>query len=250
MRGDQNGHEIATPEVTLRIPGGWAKPEEFFRNLPRGCRCNENGIVLLDGTEFELNALPADEEFPRVFAGSCPKMPTASECEAIEDYKVNICLTGLGGSIDAAKQIMAAAAAVLSAGGVGVFVDNSGIAHGATDWMKLHDGADDGGVYWAFVIAARSENDEVYSVGMHILGLRDAVIPATGNHEYDSRTLHSFLGYTAFSGAEIQDGEVVGDTVLPTFRVYRQDDDRFPADAPMFNPYGRWKLVPLDTERN
>src|SRR5438552_643214 len=156
MGSNDNGYEIGVPEVTLRIPGGWSKPQEFFGNLPRGCRCTDNGLILLDGSEFELNVLPADEEFPRIFAGSCPKTPTEDECEAIENYKVNICVTGRGGSMEAAKRIMSAAAAVLAAGGVGVFVDNSGIAHGATDWMALVDSADDGGVYWAFVIAARS----------------------------------------------------------------------------------------------
>ena len=91
---------------------------------------------------------------------------------------------------------------------------------------------------------------KLYSVGMHILGFRDAIIPSTGNQEYDSRTLHSFLGFTAFSGAAIQDGDMVGDPVLPTFHAHTQADDRFPADAPMFNPYGRWRLVPIDGERN
>jgi hypothetical protein len=130
-----------------------------------------------------------------------------------------------------------------------VFVDNSGIAHGATDWHALLDGASDGGAYWAFVSAVRSE-DVIYSLGMHILGLRDAIIPSTGNAEYDARTLHSFLGYTAFSGATIQDGEMLGDAVLPTFRAYAQPDDRVPAEAPMFNPYGRWRLEPIDPQRN
>ena len=250
--GDRiNGdHEAAAgPEVTLRIPGTWSKPDEFFENLPRGCRCTEQGLVLLDGTEFELNALPADEEFPKIFAGSCPKLPTENEREQIENYKVNICLTGRGGSIDAATRIMEAAAAVLAAGGAGVFVDNSGIAHGGSDWLALFGDADSGGVYWAFVSAVRSE-DEVYSLGMHILGFRDAIIPSTGNAEYDSRTLHSFLAYTAFSGATIQEGELFGDAVLPNFLAYAEPDDRVPADAPMFNPHGRWRLVPVDSERN
>jgi hypothetical protein len=162
---------------------------------------------------------------------------------------VNICLTGRGGSIAAAKRIMAGAAAVLAAGGAGVFVDNSGIAHGATDWRTLLDSADEGGVYWAFISTVRGE-DELYSVGMHILGFRDAIIPSTGNDEYDHRALNSFLGYTAFSGATIEEGEVVSDTVLPTFRVHMQPDDRVPADAPMFNPYGRWRLVAVDVQQN
>jgi len=248
---ETNGHAITVPEVTLRIPGGWTNPEDFFENLPPGCRCTKNGLLLLDGmVELQMRAMPADDEFPRIFAGGCPKSPTDGECEAIGNYKVNVCLTGPGGSIPAAKQLMAGAAAVLAAGGVGVFVDNSGIAHGATDWMSLYEGADTGGVYWAFVLAARSADDEVYSVGMHILGLRDAIVPATGNYEYDARTLHSFLGYTAFSGATVAEGEIVGDVVLPTFRVHSQAEDRFPSDAPMFNPYGRWRLEPLDVEQN
>jgi hypothetical protein len=238
-----------TPEVTLRIPGTWEQPAEFFEHLPRGCRATESGLVVQDGTEFEFNVLLADEEFPSVFAGSCPKAPTEEERERIENYRVNICLTGRGGSIAAAERIMAAGAAVLAAGGAGVFVDNSGLAHGATDWLTLLDSAKDGGVYWAFVSSVRSES-ELYSVGMHVLGFRDAIIPSTGNDEYDYRTLHSFLGFTAFSGAAIQDGEVVSDAVLPTFRAHQQPDDRVPPEASMFNPYGRWRLVPLDGERN
>jgi hypothetical protein len=244
-----NGDNIVGPEVTLRIPGTWSRPEEFYEGLPRGCRRSEKGLVLADGTELELHVLPSDEEFPRIFAGSCPKLPTEDERERIENFKVNICLTGPGGSIAAAKKLMAGAAAIINAGGAGVFVDNSGIAHGATDFLALHDSADDGGVYWAFIIAARGET-EVYSIGMHILGFRDAIIPSTGNAEYDSRTLHSFLGYTAFSGATIEDGEVVGDAVLPTFRAYSQPDDRFTEETPMFNPFGRWRLVPVDVEQN
>jgi hypothetical protein len=248
MRSNGDRQTVA-PEVTLRIPGTWSKPEEFYEGLPRGCRCTAETLVLADGSEFELNVLPADEEFPRIFAGSCPKTPTDIEREQIEHYKVNLCLTGRGGSIEAAKRLMAGAAAVLTAGGAGVFVDNSGIAHGATDWLTLLGDVNGGGVYWAFISAVRSDV-EVYSRGMHILGLRDAIIPSTGNAEYDSRTLHSFLGYTAFSGATIREGEVFGDAVLPTFRAYLQADDRVPAGGAMFNPYGQWRLVSLDTEQN
>jgi hypothetical protein len=241
----QNG----PPEVTLRIPGAWSEPQEFFSRLPRGCRSTESGIVLADGAEFELNVLPADEEFPQIFAQSCPKLPTEDERGRIDNYTVNICVTGPGGSVTAAKQLMAAAAAVLTAGGAGVFVDNSGIAHGASDWLTLLDSADNGGAYWAFVSAIPTD-DELYSMGMHVLGCRDAIIPRTGHEDFDLRTLHSFLGYTAFSGVPLNDGEMVGDPVLPNFRIRAEADDRVPADAPMFNAYGRWRLVPIDVELN
>ena len=115
--------------------------------------------------------------------------------------------------------------------------------------ITLLGDAENGGVYWAFVSTVRSD-DELYSVGMHILGFRDVIIPSTGNDEYDYRSLHSFLGFTAFSGATIRDGDMVGDPVLPTYRAHMQPEDRFSADTPMFNRYGRWRLVPIDGQRN
>jgi hypothetical protein len=123
------------------------------------------------------------------------------------------------------KQLMAGAAAVVAAGGAGVFIDNSGLAHGATDWRTLFHSADDGGVYWAFVSTVRGDN-EFYSVGMQILGFRDAVIPQLANQEHTYQALHSFLGYSAFSGATIRDGEVVTDPVLPALRIRPQPHDR------------------------
>jgi hypothetical protein len=236
-------------EVTLRIPGIWRQPEEFYDGLPSGCHCNERGLVLADGSEFELNVVGADEEFPQIFANSCPKLPTEDERDRIDRYLVNICLTGRCGSIAAAKRIMEAGAAVLTAGGAGVFVDNSGIAHGATDWHTLHNSADNGGVYWAFVTLVRGEG-VLYSIGMHILGFRDAIVPATADEERDYRTIHSFLGFTAFSGAKIKDGDLVSDPSLPTLRAYAQPDDRVPREAPMHNPFGRWRLEPMDVQRN
>lgn len=243
------GESLAAPEVTMRIPGGWSGPQEFVEHLPPGCRCTPEALVLADGTEFEFNALPADEEFAGIFAGGCPKLPTEDERRRIEEYQVNVCLTGPGGSLEAAKKLMAGAAVVMAAGGAGVFIDNSGIAHGATDWLTLLGDADNGGVYWAFVSAVHSDK-EVYSVGMHILGFRDAIIPRTGRDELDFRTLHSFLGYTAFSGKTLKDGELVGDTLLPSFKVRAEPHDRVPASAPMFNPYGQWRLTPVGGEMN
>jgi hypothetical protein len=85
---------------------------------------------------------------------------------------------------------------------------------------------------------------------MHVLGFRDAIIPLTGHDAYDFRTLHSFLGFTAFSGNVVSDGDTIGDPVLPTFRAHAEPHDRVPEDAPMFNPYGQWRLVPYDGQLN
>ena len=236
-------------EVTLRIPGTWENAGELLERLPEGFQLNHDTLVTPDGSRFEFNPLPADEQFPQIFAGSCPKLPTAWERDQIENYKVNVCLTGPGGSLEAARELMVAANAMIVAGAAGVFVDNSGIAHGASDWTTLTEDRQEGGVYWAFVSTIGS-GDEVYSIGMHILGYRDAVIPRTDDEEFDYRTLHSFLGYSYRSGMPIKDGDLLGDPVLPTFRAYREPHDRMPSDAPMFNPFGQWRLKRLPVENN
>jgi hypothetical protein len=235
--------------VTLRIPGMWSGPQEFVQALPKGCRCNGEALKLADGTEFEFNALPADNEFAEVFANSCPKRPTDDEIERIENYKVNACISGPGGSLAAAKKLMAGAAAILAAGGAGVFIDNCGLAHGATDWLALQKSADNGGVYWAFVTTVRSEQ-VLYSIGMHVLGFREALMPLLKTQEQTYTALHSFLGYSAFSGAKINDGDVITDPVLPALRVRSEPHDRFAAGTPMFNPFGQWRLELVDVGQN
>lgn len=236
-------------EVTLRLPGTWEHPGELIERLPEGCRLTPEALILPNGKSFEFNPLSSDEDFPRVFAGSCPKLPTEEEREQIENFTVNACITGPGGNLEAAYDLMQAAAALIEAGAAGVFVDNSGISHGATDWLALTESRQNGGVYWAFVTTVGNE-DELYSMGMHILGFREAVIPRTGDEEFDFRTLHSFLGYSYASGAAIKNGDVVGDPILPTFRVYHEPHDRLPPGSPMSNPFGQWRLKPFEPENN
>jgi hypothetical protein len=235
--------------VTLRIPGPWTSPETFMFRLPQGCRIEGETLTLPSGLEFEISVLEADDEFPSVFASSCNKVPSKDEQRRIENYRVNVCITRLGGSLEAARQLMQGASAIIAAGGAGVFIDNCGLAHGATDWKALHDSLDRGGIYWAFVTTARTDS-ELWSVGMQILGFRDAVIPFCGDQDFTFRTLHSFLGYTAFSGKVVADGEIVTDPVLPTIRAIQVPYDRFPAGSPVYNPFGQWRLVPVDTQVN
>ncbi len=241
--------EPASIEVTMRLPGRWKSSEEFEQGLPPGCRTRESCLLLPDGSQFELYPKPADDEFAKIFATSCPKRPTDDECRRVDTYPINVCLAGAGGSFALAKQLMHAAAAVMNAGADGVFIDNCGLAHGATNWQELIEHADEGGLFWAFCSTVRSET-ELYSVGMHILGCCDAVLPRTGDDEYDARSLHSFLGFTAFSGETVSDGDIIQDPVLPTYHAHASPDDRTPADTPMHNPFGRWRLVPYDEQRN
>src|SRR5205823_4397430 len=153
------------------------------------------------------------------------------------------------GSVEAAKAMMTAATAVVRAGGHGVFIDNSGLAHGRDDWFNLAEDKNAGGLYWAYV-AGNQDNAQqvVFSCGMHCLGLRDAELPTReiSDTQFAGFLLHNFLGYTYQSGRTIHDGDIVGggpdQPDSPTFRAHQALCTRFAAGTPFHNPYGIWRL--------
>lgn len=242
---DREPSDSPQVEIALRIPGQWSSLEALAAKLPLGCRLDDRFLHLEDGERFEWNALKADDQFLKVFAEGCTRMPSDRDREVIENYTVNFCLICPGGSVEAARQALRAAAVVLRAGGAGVFVDNGGIAHGSDDWHALTQGADEGGVFWAFVSFIRTKTD-MFTMGMHVLGHRDAIMPRTGNDDRDRTILASFLGYLYQSGVELHDNEIISDPTLPSFQLKAEEGEKFPEGSPMFSPYGRWRLVAVE----
>ena len=114
----------------LSHPGLWTHPRELARCLPADHRLTGDDLVLPDGTAVGFGAAPADDQFARIFRSSCRQPPTDDELATVDRYRVNVFLTGPGGSLDAARTMMQAAAAIVRAGGAGVFIDNSALAHG------------------------------------------------------------------------------------------------------------------------
>jgi hypothetical protein len=105
--------------------------------LPAGCRASNDTLTLPDGTQVEWGALPADDQFPEIFRTSCRQPATDDELATVDRYTVNVCLSGPGGSLEKARAMMRAGAAVLRAGGAGVFIDNSALAHGGQHWLEM-----------------------------------------------------------------------------------------------------------------
>ena len=236
------------PEVILRIPGQWSGTDELEEMLPKGCRFDEEGLHLPDGPTLEFKAMPSDNEFPEVFTSACRKPPSDEELQKVKNYKVNFCLAGPGGSLDAAKHMLKAGAAIVHTGGAGVFVDNSAMAHGRSDWLELAGDEEVGGVFWAFV-ATVGGSVELWSLGMHVLGFRDAIIPRTGDDEADHFALNNFLGYLCESEQTIVEGDLLGDEETALYRVRNEPAERFPPGSPLHNPYGLWRLEPVEDEQ-
>jgi hypothetical protein len=231
------------PTLELRIPGPWTQPADLYaalKNHSTSYELGENGLVhVTTGRSFRCGASPPDADIAGIFAGS--GRLSRKEIDAIAAHKVKVHLSAPGGSVEAAREMMNAATALIHAGGAGVMVDNSALTHGKTDWLKLAADKEPGGLYWAYV-ALTNDDDMIWSCGMHCLGLRDAELPDPPGREEGAFIVHNFLGYTYQSGVTVLDGEALGDENGPMFRVRHLPHTRFKPGTPFHNSYGVWRL--------
>jgi hypothetical protein len=230
-----------SPEITLRIPGDWAHPGELLERLPDGYRLTPDALFLPDGTAIDFVPMPPDDQFPRIFESSCRRTPAADELAVVGRYTVNVCLTGPGGSLESALTMMQAGAAIVRAGGAGVFNDNSGLAHGGGDWLAMTEDAGPDAISFAFAAIIRGEH-EVYTMGMQVMGFPDLLMRSADVDE-EGETIIEIIRYVCGGGRPIGVGHILADEQGPRFQVVGKTRDEFEADSPMHNPYGRLKIV-------
>lgn len=230
-------------EIALRIPGKWPHPRELIEALPAGFRIAPEALILPDATQIEFGAMEADDQFARIFRSSCRQPPTADELAAVDGYTVNVLLTGPGGSMGAARTMMQAGAAIVQAGGAGVFIDNSAMAHGGQHWLEM---AEDGGpdaLSFAFVAIVRGQAD-VWTMGMHVLGLRDVVMKRA-DADADESSIIEVIRYLAAGEKPVDAGHLLADLNGPRFQAFAEDRTEVPAGSPMHNPFGCLRLVSM-----
>jgi hypothetical protein len=235
-------NEPAAPlRIVLRIPGQWSHPKELVQRLPAGYRLTAEALTLPDATQVEFGAVAADDQFPGIFRSSCRQPARADELRAVDGYTVNVLLSGPGGSVEAARAMMRAGAAVVRAGGAGVFIDNSALAHGGRDWLEMTDDGGPDALSFAFVAIIRGRA-EVWTMGMHVLGLRDLVMKRA-DVEAGGFDVVEVIRYLSRGEKPIDDGHLIADLDGPRFQAFAQDSPPELAGSPMHNPFGRLKLV-------
>jgi hypothetical protein len=229
--------------IILRIPGKWLNPGELIQRLPAGYRLTPEALILPDGKQIEFIAMAPDKQFAGVFRSSCRQPATDDELATVAGYTVNACLSGPGGSLEAARTMMQAGAALVRAGGAGVFIDNSALAHGGQHWLDMTEDGGPDAVSYAFVAVVRGKAD-VYSMGMHVLGLRDVVMKHADGEAEDFGIVE-VIRYLARSDKPVDNGHILADLDGPRFKAFTQDSARELVGSPLHNPFGRLKLVSM-----
>ena len=236
-------NDPAAIKITLRIPGKWAHPRELGQRLPAGCRLTPEALILPDTTPVEFAAMAPDDQFAQIFRSSCRQPATEDELATVAGYTVNVFLSGPGGSMQSARTMMQAGAAVVRAGGAGVFIDNSTLAHGRGNWLEMTEDGSPDALSFAFVAIVRGKVD-VWTMGMHVLGLRDIVMKRK-DIEADGFDIVEVIRYLARGEKQIDDGHVLADLDGPRFQAFTENSAEEFVGSPMHNPFGRLKLVSM-----
>ena len=229
--------------VALRIPGQWSHPRDLIERLPTGYRLTPESLILPDATQVGFGAVAADDQFAQIFRSSLREPATEDELRVVDGYSVNALLIGPGGSMQAARTMMQAAAALVQAGGAGVFIDNCALAHGAEQWLEMTEAGGPDAVSFAFVAIVRNQAD-VWTMGMHVLGLRDIVMNRA-DVEAGGFDIVEVIRYLARSTKPVDNGHVIADLSGPRFQAFTQSSPEALAGSPMYNPFGRLKLVSM-----
>ena len=229
--------------IVLRIPRKWSHPKELIERLPAGFRFSPEALILPDKTHVEFGAMEHDDKFAQIFRSSCRRPATDDELAVVDGYTVNAFLSGPGGSMEAARTMMQAGAALVRAGGAGVFIDNSALAHGGWQWLEMTEDGGPDALSFAFVAIVRGQT-EVWTMGMHVLGLRDVVMKRADVEE-GGLDIIEVIRYMTRIETPIEDGHVIADLDGPRFRACTQDSPDENVDSPLHNPIGRLKLVSM-----
>jgi hypothetical protein len=229
--------------TTLRIPGAWPHPGELLERLPSGFRLTPEELFLPDGTGIEFNPMEPDNQFAQIFESSCRRRATDEELAIVGRYTVNIGLSGPGNSVASASKMMQAGAAIVRAGGAGVFIDNCALAHGGGHWIEMADDSGPDALSFAFVSIVRGEH-EVWTMGMHVLGFPEIVMRRS-DADLDPDTIVEVIRYVCSSDKPIGDGHMLADEQRLRFRAATTPSDERTAGSPMYNPFGRLRLTSL-----
>ncbi len=233
--------------ITFRIPGNWERPGKLQEQLPAGFRITPEHLTMPDGSKVDFYPMKADGQFANIFANSCRRPPTKSESQAVDDYTMNACLTGPGGSLESAQRMMLAAAAIVRAGGAGVFIDNSGLAHGGSLWLEMSDHASADALSFAYVGMVGGPQD-IYTTGMHLLGRPDVAIRRSNQldpSDKDQEAIIEIIRFLCATDREFEVGHIIANELGPRFKATGFEELKFDPSSPMYNPWGRLRLVSI-----
>lgn len=239
----------ARPMTVLCIPGNWKDRNEILGAIIESNNAEFifAGVILLNCTTnvgFELEVCQRDDRMKEAFryAGMVNRV-SEEFLEEIDQHQQVLYLSYETGDLESAKAIAEAGQALLKAGGLGVKVETAGKAFTKEHWMSLLEDFEESNLYEMFVLdSIRDAEGNVYSCGMHNLGLKDCMV--CGEELQDGvETISVFGYYQLVDYPEIRTNQTFAVAEdAPVFVITEVREQPNQGDELFENPYGMWKL--------
>ena len=192
---------------------------------------------------YNVDIRNADLRMWRAFAAAGPHWLNTPEMIAIKDHHMVVYIVGEGGSPQRADRLMLAAVGLLNAGGLGVKVESTGVAHSPNAWRDFTKKAYLKSLHTAYVIYLTG--DECVSCGMHNLGLKDVIV-ATADAENPVELLRTFTQYMFIEKPVLGERQTFGTGAdAPCYRMTHEPCTQYEAGSLFINPFGMWRLRPV-----
>ncbi|MEK6347288.1 MAG: hypothetical protein V4764_07395 [Burkholderia sp.] len=240
---------MASDRTVLCIPSSWETRADLISSLIDA----DTGYLFAGGilmeresqAAFRLHFEIADEHMASAFHAAGPHWRGSSEMAAIAQHKSVVYVVDEGGSRIRIEALMAAGAALIDAGGLGVKVESSGVAHSPAQWRDYVANVHLLSAYRAFVVTVGS--DAPYTCGMHNFGMKDVRLPAGIPNAAELASLFSW--YLFSEEPDIRPGHTFSAAAdAPKFRVVEAEGVEYAADSLFVNEFGTWGLVPMEGE--
>ena len=243
--------ETSVLQTVLCIPGTWSNRSELITRIAR-----DSGGYLFAGRvlmhaetkqSFEVQVEACDEHLVKAFRAAGRHWITAEDLAQIQAHTFVLYLLALGGSRQRAEDLMAAADALLRAGGLAVKVESSGLAHSAAAWHDMTKKRHLSTAHTAYGVYITGE--QVYSCGMHNLGYRDAIVDASAAED-PVELLRTFTWYQFTENPTMLPGHTFSVAEeAPVYRLVEEQCTMYESGSLFTNPYGMWRLVQVGGHR-
>ncbi|MBI3926987.1 MAG: DUF2314 domain-containing protein [Armatimonadetes bacterium] len=245
-----------TRRVIIGIPGPWQDPGELISALARASlpepRYLAAGGVLVDiktGKSFELHWYDPDPGLQEAFMYAGQGRFSGEELRAIGDHRQTVYILGPDLSVETARDLLEVGALLLDAGGLGVKVETSGLAHPREVWRYYARKKDPLALYDAYVTPVGGDS-LVYTCGMHNFVLPDVSMAPLDEppHSRSASILHAFNQWHLLESPSPGEGHWFGVAQgEEKFRLSHRPFGYHPEDL-LNNPFGRWHLEPTALE--
>ena len=232
--------------IWIAIPGPWKDQSGLVRAIAQtnDAKVLFAGMILLDverKRHVELIVHDRDEELAlSMRKGSGDAFDEATIAAIAANGTVSMLRLEI--SDDVAERLSFFTSAMRKAGGLGVQIEASGVAHPWQRWIDLVTKGDPHSLYQALMVHVAGEGD-LTSFGMRQVDLPDASTPQTAGPEA-AWLLTAFNLYQWFERPTFKSGQTFSmDETAPRYRLRHVPDERYEPGHPYLNPHGVWQLT-------